>query len=522
MRTTLKTILLAGAVSSLLFLTSCAFFDWMQGKTGNEEVTELESGMTAPEKRTTPFDDALRSLGAMLTAYDIPQTAVQSKNIGNQTAEKVLPSDLYVMISTALTKMGKQVLFVPYDAKYIVSESTTGGQINRIYPDIVVTGGITGFDKEMIEKERKGEIEGGWAGASGAARYDVATGVSQISLDLNLLDYKTQSSFPGVLATNAILLRKDKFGWGVSAYYMGCGGSFDSKVKTQQGVYVALRMLVEYSLLEVLGKYFNVPYWKCIKGSNPDTEMISRMTDNYREMTPEQQIPVLKKYLFLHGHKGIDRKSDTLNPFEQQALSKAMRQYGVSTNAEVMVKMWEAVNVDTAKEIVIQDRRRRAVEFQRAAVEQEKEAQLAARQEEERKAGEAAELKELQAKYDNFIAAGDNYVNENKYEKALEGYNNALKIAPNMKYPNEQAAKIRAFLEKQKAAEETYRASVAAGNEFFNSKSYEKARIEFDRAATVKPDDDYVVKKLEELNKLLAGKKPSGVGKINEKDFNDE
>jgi tetratricopeptide (TPR) repeat protein len=522
MRSIHKPILLAGAVSSLLFLTSCAFFDWMQGKTSNEEVTELESGMTAPEKRTTPFDEALRSLGSMLTAYDIPQTAVQSKNIGNQTAEKVLPSDLYVMISTALNKIGKQVLFIPYDAKYIISESTTGGQINRIYPDIVITGGITGFDKEMIEKERKGEIEGGWAGASGAARYDVATGVSQIALDLNLLDYTTQSSFPGVLSTNAILLRKDKLGWGVSAYYMGCGGSFDSKVKTQQGVYVALRMLVEYSLLEVLGKYFNVPYWKCIKGANPDSEMIARMIDNYREMTPDQQIPILKKYLFIHGHKWIDRKSNTLNASEQQALSKAMRQYGVSTNTELMVKMWEDVNVNTAKDIVIQDRRKRAVEFQRASAEQEKQAQFAAQQEAERKVREAAELKELQAKYDSFIAAGDNYVKENNYEKALEGYDNALKIGPDMKYPNEQAAKLRAFLEKRKAAAETYTAAVAAGDGFFKAKEYEKAKAEYNKAAVLKTDDESLTKKLEDLNRLLSHKQPAGVGKINEKDFNDE
>ncbi|OGV55379.1 MAG: hypothetical protein A2X45_23790 [Lentisphaerae bacterium GWF2_50_93] len=522
MRTIFKTTLLAGVLSCLLFLTSCAFTDWMQGKISNEEVKELDESMTMPEKRATPFDDALRNLGAMLTAHDIPQTAVQSKNIGNQTAEKVLPSDLYVMISTALNKIGKQVLFIPYDAKYIVSEATTGGQINRIYPDIVVTGGITGFDKDMIEKERRGEIEGGWAGASGAARYDVATGISQISLDLNLLDYKTQSSFPGVLATNALMVRKDKLGWGVSAYYMGCGGSFDSKVKTQQGVYVALRMLVEYSLLEVLGKYFNVPYWKCIKGANPDLDMIARMTENYKEMTPDQQIPILKRYLFIHGYKGIDRKSKTLNAYEQQALSKAMRQYGVSTNAELMVKMWEDVNVDTAKEIVIQDRRNRAVEFKQAAAEQQKLAQAAAQQDAERKAREAEELKELQAKYDNFIAAGDNYVKEGKYEKALEGYSNALKIGPNMKYPSEQAAKIRAFLEKQKVSEETFKASVAAGNEFFNSRSYEKARLEFDKAAALKPDDEYVAKKLEELNRLLATRKPSGIGKINEKDFNDE
>ncbi len=512
----------ASAILALPLLSSCAFTDWMQGKTSDAEVTELEESMSMPEKRASPFDASLRSFGAMLMAYDIPQTAVQSKNIGNQTGEKILPTDLYVMISTALNKIGKEILFVPYDAKYIVSESTTGGQINRIYPDIVVTGGITGFDKEMIEKERRGEIEGGWAGASGAARYNVATGISQISLDLNLLDYKTQSSFPGVLATNALMLRKDKLGWGVSAYYMGCGGSFDSKVKTQQGVYVALRMLVEFSLLELLGKHFNVPYWKCIKGSNPDEDMIKRMTENYREMTPDQQIPILKKYLFLHGHKGIDRTSNTLNAYEQQALSKAMRQFGATTNAEVMVKLWKNVNVDTAKDIVIDDRRNRAVESKRNAAEQQKQAQIAAQEAEEKKAKEAEELKVLQAKYDNFIAAGDNYAKEGKYSQALEGYGNALKIAPHMKYPNEQVTKIRALLEQQRNADDAYKAAISAGDGFFNAKEYEKAKAEFAKAAAAKPGDEYSAKKIEELDKLLSYKKPSGVGKLNEKDFNDE
>jgi tetratricopeptide (TPR) repeat protein len=113
-------------------------------------------------------------------------------------------------------------------------------------------------------------------------------------------------------------------------------------------------------------------------------------------------------------------------------------------------------------------------------------------------------------------------VKENNYEKALEGYDNALKIGPDMKYPNEQAAKLRAFLEKRKAAEETYKAAVTAGDGFFKAKEYEKAKAEYNKAAVLKTDDESLTKKLGDLNRLLSHKQPAGVGKINEKDFNDE
>jgi len=63
---------------------------------------------------------------------------------------------------------------------------------------------------------------------------------------------------------------------------------------------------------------------------------------------------------------------------------------------------------------------------------------------------------------------------------------------------------------------------VAAGDESFKVKKYDKAKISYEKAAEIKPDDAYVIKKLEEVNKLLSYKKPSGIGKINEKDFNDE
>ncbi|MEI6423925.1 MAG: hypothetical protein WCP55_17045 [Lentisphaerota bacterium] len=67
-----------------------------------------------------------------------------------------------------------------------------------------------------------------------------------------------------------------------------------------------------------------------------------------------------------------------------------------------------------------------------------------------------------------------------------------------------------------------FKAAVAAGDECLKSKKYEQAKANYEKAAEIKANDAYVMKKMEEVNKLLSYKKPSGIGKINEKDFNDE
>jgi hypothetical protein len=95
---------------SAFFLSSCS---WFMGESSDQEVKELDERMSAA-KRETAYDNALLEFGKLLTAYDVAPTPVQSKNIGNETADKALPSDVYTMVSTAVGKIGAEVVFIPY------------------------------------------------------------------------------------------------------------------------------------------------------------------------------------------------------------------------------------------------------------------------------------------------------------------------------------------------------------------------------------------------------------------------
>jgi len=506
------------AVSLALLASSCAM---RMGEISDEEVTDLDKGLDI-QVRKTPFDESFRTLGYMIKAYGIDPVPMQCKNIGNETAEKGLPSDLYTMISTCINKVGRQITFIPYDVQYVVSESVTGGKIERIFPKAVVAGGITGFDKDLIEKERKGEIDAAAGGAQVSGKYNAGESVAKISLDLNMLDYKTQAYYPQVQAANSINLRKDKQGWAVSAYYMGCGGEFESNVKTQQGIHMALRMLTEFSVIELFGKYFRVPYWKCIKGANPDVDMIKNMKDYYNDMPEKQQIAELKRMLFLHGYRNINRDTDTLSEIEMDALSKARHQYGASGIPDTLFKLWESVDPAASMNVITQDRKQKQFAAMNAAAENKRMAKVAADEEAAKKVKDAEALKKLQASFDAAIAAGDKFVSENRLDKAAAEYEKASAIAPNAAYPKQQLQKIGNAVAAKRQAGDAYAAAISAGEHFMQTKEYEKAKAEYFRAAAAKPGDEIAANRLAELEKILSAKKPAGIGKINEDEFNND
>ena len=509
-----------GTACMALTLCSCA---WMTAQTGDEEVKDLEKDMRA-EKRTTVFEESLGRFGLMLKGYGIPDTPVQSKNIGNQTAEQSVPTDLYVMVATTVSKIGKPLIFIPYDVQYVIGETTTGGSIQRIYPKVVITGGITGFDQDMVEKEREMEAEGGWAGASGGGHVSAEGGLSRVTIDLSMLDYKTQAYFSGVVTSNSICLRKDKLGWGVFAYYMGNGASFDYDLKHKQGVHAALRTVVEFSLIELLGKMFEVPYWKCIDGAEPDLKMAERLRDEFAYLPEDKQAIKLKKMLFLHGYD-VQRNVPVIQGFEEKIIRTEMNNRKCSSMADLYVKLWNSVPVEKSSvRVAIEERYRVREDREKQRVVEADNKIKAAAAEQDKKQQEAA----MQAKINSFhanVSSGDELFRKQKYDEAAGFYAKAAELFSGEAYPRQKLNEIQAIKDKAKAEvdqrsnlyAEAERAFKAAENSAFNQAGYKQALQSVQAALAADPGSKKLAEMLKTINsKLDKYKTVLGAGKENE------
>jgi len=121
----------------------------------------------------------------------------------------------------------------------------------------------------------------------------------------------------------------------------------------------------------------------------------------------------------------------------------------------------------------------------------------------ERVAQGTEQLKDALQNYQTAIAGADKLFDKKDYETALPAYQNAQKIMPSEKYPSQQIEKIEAILLQMQKLEEDYTKAIAAGDRLLNEKQYADAKIEYQNANNLKPDESYPKQKIEEVAGLL-------------------
>ncbi|MCK4407899.1 MAG: hypothetical protein KAV44_09505 [Bacteroidales bacterium] len=118
---------------------------------------------------------------------------------------------------------------------------------------------------------------------------------------------------------------------------------------------------------------------------------------------------------------------------------------------------------------------------------------------------EIAEQKILQDRFNDAIAIADSLFFLKEYELAKTKYADAGKIKPGESFPNKKINEINNILLKiEKEKQKAYELAIVKGDNFFNEEHYEKAQIAFQTAANIKPDEQYPKEKILKLNSIIA------------------
>ncbi len=116
----------------------------------------------------------------------------------------------------------------------------------------------------------------------------------------------------------------------------------------------------------------------------------------------------------------------------------------------------------------------------------------------------AAELdKALAERFDQLIKEADQLFNQKNYADAQNSYNRALSIKPNDNYANQQVKLINDLLKKQ-MADEQYNIVIAQADNSFKQLLYNEAANSYQEALGIKPNEAYPKSKLEEIKGILA------------------
>ncbi|MFH1297739.1 MAG: hypothetical protein ABIJ04_10755 [Bacteroidota bacterium] len=106
--------------------------------------------------------------------------------------------------------------------------------------------------------------------------------------------------------------------------------------------------------------------------------------------------------------------------------------------------------------------------------------------------------------YDVTVASADKLFHAGEYEKAKREYENAGRILPREAYPKEKINAIIKIQVDQQVREELYQGAISAADRYYNSRSYQRALLEYQKALQQKPAEPYPQERINELATILA------------------
>ncbi|RYF43995.1 MAG: hypothetical protein EOO25_01265 [Comamonadaceae bacterium] len=312
--------------------------------------SEREAAKELPTANLSQYTPALSRFGRMLDIYKDgdpviymqTRSILDATNLSNPLVGAEIPGDITEMVRTAVNRIGARVVYVPYHPDYIVSQAQLGAKLGVTMPDFLITGALTEFDRALTGAGRANNTSIEFGKGNGATNIGVdikRTAIySALALDLNLVSFSTQQMVPRVQASNVVKVLNFSSEDNASLGFYGDAFGFKLEGKYLQGRHSAIRTLVDLSVLEIIGKATNTPYWRCIPNGTPDPVVLDNMRSSYNALTPELKIGLVQVMLRKHGQNvTVNQQLDDPTRQALQAVYRA--RYPAHLEADILT--WE-------------------------------------------------------------------------------------------------------------------------------------------------------------------------------------
>ncbi|MCS4509693.1 CsgG/HfaB family protein [Xylophilus ampelinus] len=314
-------------------------------------MAEREAEKPLPSANLSQYAPALARLGRMLEVYKDgdPVIYMQTRSIQDATnlshplVGAEIPGDITEMVRTAVNRIGARVIYVPYHPDYLVSQAQLGAKFGVTMPDFLITGALTEFDRAISGAGRSNNaaIEFGRGNGNTALGFDAKrTAIfSALALDLNLVSFSTQQMVPRIQASNVVKVLNFSSEDNASLGFYGDAFGFKLEGKYLQGRHSAIRTLVDLSVMEIVGKATNTPYWRCIPNGLPDPVVIDNMRSSYEALSPELKLGLVQVMLRKYGQPV--NVTQQLDEPTKQALRAVYSQRFPQVGDQVDVLSWQ-------------------------------------------------------------------------------------------------------------------------------------------------------------------------------------
>lgn len=292
-----------------LGLASCAALDPRK-----VQITDLPQETIQP--KLTSFTTVLRDLGKMTETYNTRRLNLLSLPIGDDTGVSAapgaeIPRDITEMVKTALNAIGGRLTFIPYNP--IVSQNLAvlypQETISRQVPHAYISGGITEFDRGLEILESTLDIGGETEIYSLplGVEYSNAktTSAARVTLDFNMFAFPQETGIPRMQTANTVVVYKALKERELGLTLFGPTFGLRGVIKKIQGRHAVVRLLVQLSMIQLVGCYLTLPFWRLLPDGQPDPVVMDALRANFHRMRVRERLVEIQRLLALHGYKVV-------------------------------------------------------------------------------------------------------------------------------------------------------------------------------------------------------------------------
>lgn len=230
------------------------------------EAAAAAAPKTPAIKTVTNFSQALRCMDDLFLAFGKQGIVITSAGIPDETGK--VRTGTKEMVITAIAKMttkSNALEFIDFHAggDDLANLFAAKGDMARKLPDYYVRGSITQMDDNSVRKNKGAGFSLPFLdfGYSKDESYDL------ISMDMSVGDAATRKILPITSTSNTMVLVKGGRAGEGGGRLGKLGLSFNVDLSRSEGVGAATRTLIELGLIETMGKFTQVPYWRCLDTS---------------------------------------------------------------------------------------------------------------------------------------------------------------------------------------------------------------------------------------------------------------
>lgn len=489
------------------------------------EKFELPMGKTAPEKKVTTFTENMKNFGLMLEIYRDQPIKVMVKEMTDKTGASYstgseIQQNITEIVKSTLNSMGENVVYIEYDADFVGQMANLGYNdlSEKAIPDVIATGAITEFDRALSGWEKGTDIEAEYdlkkvptwlPSKSVGIEYGDTTSSNKarITLDFNLKNFQTLSGIPGMNVVNSMEVQKGmvKKEFGITLF----GPTFGSRgtMKKVQGRHDAVRLLVQSGMIQLVGRFAGIPYWKVFgDDAVQDEEVIKSWKRGFPRLSGPDKVSLTQKYLYLHGYDvevngNVDNKTRAaLDDFRTKNNIQ-----GYALNADVFLQIYLTVPINEEtyeRSQQLLGLLAKSEAPNEPAPKTTKQSQPAPADIKEMVPVKGEESSKDSSKAVKLMMDGFNSFKQGDYSKASQSFNESIKISPEpasyyflalcYQSLNSKQKAIASLEEGTKKFNKDFTLWKALGMSYYESGDKKNANKAFSTALDLKPNDKQV------------------------------